>query len=146
METPQEPQQPDNTLEARRSDATLAQGDLLYFKHASKRPGGGKKKMFEFQRSHGYGMFLGLVPEGMPPPPIEVVSAAIATLGYIRLDDIEQFLGIDTARDLAGKVGAKYTALMQEIAAKAVRDGAIKKLVGPDGKPLIDLSKAPPTL
>jgi len=112
----------------------ITPGSVVFFKRAKSIAHGGKKKEFEFA-GHGYGVILGLVPPGAPPPPIEIIIANLGAIGYGKLDDIKEFLGDEASELFQSRWQAKYMALIEAVAQKALAEGALK-LVGPDGKPV----------
>lgn len=112
----------------------IKNGDVVYFKRARAVLHGGKKKEMEFD-GHGYGIFLGHVPDFMPPPPKEIVLSAMGAIGFVSWDDLTELVGKETVEKIIPQWQEKYTKAIDKLAKEAVDSGRLK-ILGPDGKPI----------
>lgn len=95
-------------------------------------------------RGHGFGVFLGVVPQMAAEPNRYMIDPLMAGVGWISFAHIREFLGDEVFDDLAVKFRAKYEL-------EPVKDGEVvpevppppeiampaeKRLVGLDGQPI----------
>lgn len=116
----------------------LKPGDVGFFERASNQPS-------KFPGSYkfsgwGFGVVLGCVPPGMPPPPASHLFRIMGNAGFVSLDDVTELLGEQAAKVLIHNFEMKYygrtSAQADEPGAPKPEDVAPPKLVGVDGLPL----------
>ncbi len=91
----------------------MKRGDLVYFKKAKISPHSkvnGNEYVFT---GHGFGVLMGEVPLGRMIRQ-EDVLALMGTVGYVRFDDVIEFLGAEIADTLITKFKAKYDVIQPE--------------------------------
>lgn len=113
----------------------MKSGNIVYFKKAKLSP-------FFSTQAHdfpgfGFGLLLGTVPENVGVPPALLVYRLLGSIGYIKFDDLEEFLGRQVVEDVVKKFETKYSELsLAKQPELPVQPNPSPLLVGADGKPL----------
>jgi hypothetical protein len=89
-------------------------------------------------QGHGFGIFLGHVPEFAQDPPLDHVLRILGQAGFIRFDEIKTFLGEAALKEVLTKFTQTYWGrvvdeIKEEIKAEA---SAKTRLVDVTGKPI----------
>lgn len=86
----------------------IRNGDCVFFKTAKK---SSKRKAAEIKfKGHGFGIFLGHVPEFQKDPPAEHLFRLMGTVGFLTFDNVGEFLGPAMAEVCIKKFEEKYWA------------------------------------
>lgn len=122
-------------------------GDLVFFKRAKKELG--PTGTFVEFKGHGFGVFLGHIPPDAPEPPLLFLFRKMAQIGFIKFDDVSEFLTPAQAKECVEACERKYFGQISLAEAQAmppaqtvVSDESTKVarrgigLLGPNGKPL----------
>lgn len=81
-------------------------GQVVFFKQA-KATAAPSPMVGQF-KGHGFGVYLGAVPPGFPNPPGMYIVQALGMVGYIKFDDVIEFLGKEAADLCIEKFKVKY--------------------------------------
>jgi hypothetical protein len=124
----------------------LKTGDAVFFKRA-KESSDPDAKFIEFQ-GHGFGVFLGAIPNEIHDPTPQVLFQIMGSIGFCLFDDIVEFLGEEQGRIVLKKHEEKYNPVLTEEEKAAQMKAAFrekqpviaqrptKKIIGLDGKPI----------
>lgn len=109
-------------------------GMIVYFREAKFNPRGKKETAMRF-KGHGFGIFLGHVPQLAPSPPLPLVKYIISNIGFIGCDDIKELMGQEVIDTLVKRMEEKYAKLLG-FPADAPSSVKPSGLVTPGGAPL----------
>lgn len=110
----------------------ITNGMVVYFDEVKRAP---HRKALKLKfRGHGFGIMLGVVPEFKKEPTRDQVVALLASVGFVLLDDVADFLGDEVAATFTEKFYVKYETTKPE--ESAIVEPEPSKLVGLNGQPL----------
>lgn len=140
-------QPPEGSLTPKITPKVPTEGDVVFFKHAKKELG--PTGTFVEFKGHGFGVFLGHIPQDAPAPPLIYLFRKFSQMGFIKFDDIAEFLSPEQAKECVEACERKYfgkisveeaqamppaPAVVTDESTKVARRGI--GLLGPNGKPL----------
>jgi hypothetical protein len=96
----------------------MKNGDIVFFQLAKK--GSHRKSPVGKFNGHAYGLLLGHVPLFHKDPPMDQVMRQLGAVGYVRFDDIAEFLSEEQAAIVVQKFTDKYWGKEAEQKAKDV--------------------------
>ncbi len=97
-------------------------GEVVYFKKATRSTKRGALET-AFQ-GHGFGVMIGAVPPFVKEPPLHVILQAFATMGYLKFDDVYEFLGKESGDLCMKKFHEKYYKIPDRAAPEGEDAGA----------------------
>lgn len=110
-------------------------GVVVYFKtfKASTRK---RSPEMKFQ-GYGYGILLGMVPPFVKDPDTIFVLDSLAKAGYVRLDHVQEVIGVEAAQVLCDGIQAKYDQMAKDYLVQEERLKPQKKsgLLDQNGNP-----------
>lgn len=86
-------------------------GNLVFYRKAKNEPNGGSKNEIEFN-GHGFGVHLGSLPYFFGSPTKDSVRAALGGIGFVLIDEIEEFLGKDARKIFIEQWIEKYELIL----------------------------------
>lgn len=100
-------------------------------------------------KGNGFGVFMGVVPQGMGEPTKEMLPPLLAGIGWVSFEDVFELLGEEQFKLLETKFREKYEIAAGDEAAKPAEAPKIalppeRKLVTPDGSPLLKAAPEAP--
>lgn len=84
----------------------IPSGTIVYFREANLLPRG-KQHLTKFS-GHGYGILLGEVPLFKQEPPLEIILSQMGGIGFVNINDVEEFLGKEASQLFVKKWTEKY--------------------------------------
>lgn len=110
----------------------IQNGMVVYFDKCKRAP---HRKSLELKfRGHGFGIMLGVVPEFKKEPNRETIISLLASVGFVLLDEVADFLGDEAAAKFTEEFYKKYENKPPE--EEPVIEKPPSNLVGLDGQPL----------
>lgn len=85
----------------------IKNGDVVYFRKAKRETRKSAPEM-QFPKGHGFGVFLGHVPLGLPDVPPLVLLRQMGSIGFISFDDLNEILGEEAVTAIIAKFEDKY--------------------------------------
>jgi hypothetical protein len=120
----------------------MKSGEIVYFKTA-KRDSKRKTPLAQF-KGLGFGVFLGHLPPFAKEPQVDHLHRMMGAIGFLRFDDVAEFLGDEFGETCVKKFEDKYYG--KEIPAPAPVEEP-PAILDPTGQPatggLVDVSGAP---
>lgn len=121
-------------------------GDVIYFRSSKKEPRRNAKEV-KYQ-GHGFGVFLGHVPQHAPSPTPDDLFRLMGSIGFLTFDDVAEFLGEEAATKCVQAYENKFygpeaEARAQEIPQSPLEAPERPKLVDMNGTPINSNNEAP---
>lgn len=127
---------------------TLKPGNVVFFNVCKKSTKQNSEPMVI--KGHGFGVFLGVVPQFAPEPTREMMDPLLAGVGWVSFENVYELLGEEQFKILETKFREKYG--LEEAkegeptpdvpppkAEPTIAMPPEKKLIGIDGRPLTDV-------